>query len=59
MYELGPKLGYFISDNIGSNDTAVRVILQALRPNIQDPDNRRVKCISYIINLVTKAFLFR
>ena len=27
MYELGPKLGYFVGDNIGSNNTAIRCIL--------------------------------
>jgi hypothetical protein len=58
MYEIGPKLGYFVGDNIGSNDTGVRCILQALRPDIRDPDSRRVRCIGHIINLVAKAFLF-
>jgi hypothetical protein len=27
MYDLGPKLGYFVGDNIGSNDTGIRCIL--------------------------------
>jgi hypothetical protein len=58
MYELGPKLGYFVGDNIGSNDTGIRCILQVLRPDIQDLDSRRVRCIGHIINLAARAFLF-
>jgi hypothetical protein len=58
MYNLAPHLGYFIADNAGNNDTAIRGILQTLRPDIKESDSRRVRCIAYIINLVAKAFLF-
>ena len=58
MYKLGLKLEYFVGDNIGSNDTGIRCILQALRSDIRDPDSRRVRRIGHIINLVAKAFLF-
>jgi hypothetical protein len=57
-FDLGPKLGFFIGDNIGTNNTAVRCILKELRPDIEDPDSRRVRCIGHIINLVARAFLF-
>ena len=59
MYEIGPKLGYFVGDNIGSNDTGICCIFQALCSDIRDSDSRRVRCIGHIINLVAKAFLFK
>jgi hypothetical protein len=52
------QLGFFIGDNIGLNNTTIRVILRKLRPNIKDPDSRRVRCLGHIINLAAKAFLF-
>jgi hypothetical protein len=61
IMDLGIKdqLSFFIGDNAGPNNTAVRVILIKLRPNIEDPDSRRLRCLGYIINLAAKAFLFR
>jgi hypothetical protein len=29
-----------------------------LRPDIKNPDSRRVRCLGHIINLAAKAFLF-
>jgi hypothetical protein len=52
------RLRLFIGDNVTINDTAVRVILAYLRPDLKDPDSRRVKCLRHIINLAAKAFLF-
>ena len=54
-----PKLGYFMADNAGNNNTAIRAIYRQLRRDIKDLDSRRVRCLSYIINLLVKAFLFR
>lgn len=53
------RLGFFIGDNIGTNNTAIRTILSQLRPDIKNPDSRRVRYLGHIINLITKAFLFR
>ena len=53
-YNLAPKLGFFIGDNDSTNDTA----LKHLRPDIPDPDSRRVRYLGHIINLAAKAFLF-
>jgi hypothetical protein len=39
--------------------TVVRCISKELRPNIRDPNSRRIRYISYIINLIIKTFLFR
>jgi hypothetical protein len=60
LVEMGiiSKLGYFIADNDGRNDTCIRAILRKHRPDIKDPDSRRVRCLGHIINLTAKAFLF-
>ena len=56
-YGLEDRLGYFMLDNIGSNDTCVRHILMNLQPGV-DPEQRRLRCFGHIINLAAKAFLF-
>jgi hypothetical protein len=56
-YELVDRLGYFMLDNIKSNDTCVREILAKLRPDL-DPKKRRLRCFGHIVNLAAKAFLF-
>lgn len=56
-YEVTPRLGVFIADNAGDNDTAIRVILAQLRPDLSI-DSRRARCLGHIINLAAKAFLF-
>jgi hypothetical protein len=53
-----PKLGYFIANNDGRNDTCIRAILRKHRPDIKDPNSRRMCCLEHIINLAAKAFLF-
>ena len=52
------RLGFFIGDNASTNDTAIRAILNQLRPDIEESDSRRVRCFGHIINLAAKAFLF-
>src|SRR6266850_6839217 len=56
-YELRGQLGYFVLDNVTSNDTCVREILAKLRPDL-DPKKRRLRCFGHIVNLAAKAFLF-
>ena len=56
--EVVPKLEYFMADNAGNNDTAVRAICRQLRSDIKNPDSRRVRCLDHIINLSAKTFLF-
>jgi hypothetical protein len=58
LFELDPRLSHFIADNNLSNDVVIRYILRELRPDIKEPDNRRVRCLEHIINLVIKVFLF-
>ena len=57
-YGVIAKLGVFVTDNAESNDTAIRHILAAIRPDIKDADSRRARCLGHIINLAAKAFLF-
>lgn len=52
------QLGLFIGDNAPPNDTTIQTILCQLRPDIKDPDSRRVRCLGHIINRAAKAFLF-
>lgn len=56
-YELKDRLGYFVLDNVSSNDTCVREILRKLRPDL-NAKNRRLRCFGHIVNLAAKAFLF-
>jgi hypothetical protein len=52
------RLKFFIGDNASTNDIIIRAILIYLRPHIKDSDFRRVRCLSYIINLTAKVFFF-
>jgi hypothetical protein len=52
------RLGFFIGDNVTTNNTAIRAILAYLYSDLKDPDSRRVRCLNHIINLAAKAFLF-
>jgi hypothetical protein len=53
------QLEFFVKNNAGSNNTAIRAILAHLLPDFKDLDFRRVRCLGYIINLAIKVFLFR
>ena len=44
-------------DNVSSNNTYVAEILKALRIN-DTVEYHRLHCLSYILNLAAKAFLF-
>ena len=57
-FDIAPRLGYYIGDNHGANDTCLREICRKLRPDIKDPDSRRVRCLGHILNLAAEAFLF-
>jgi hypothetical protein len=58
VMDVKDQLGFFIGDNTGTNNTAIRAILSQLRLDIKDSDLRRVRCLGYIISLAAKAFLF-
>jgi len=54
------KLGYFVMDNVISNDTLMNAVANSLIANsiAYDPDYRRLRCTGHIINLVVQAFHF-
>ena len=54
-YEITNILGYFILDNVSSNDTCVREILKKLRPDL-NPQKCHLHCFGHIVNLAAKAF---
>lgn len=56
-YEITSKIGYFVLDNITSNDTCVDQILRELRPDLNKKE-RRLHCVGNIVNLAANAFLF-
>ena len=60
-YEIAHKLGYYISDNHGSNDKCCRFISRHLGEQYQinqDPKTRWIQCHGHVINLTSQAFIF-
>ena len=57
-YQLDKKLGYFVMDNAGDNDTALRAVEKHLlsRGIVWNADAHRLRCFGHIINLVAGAF---
>ena len=54
-FNIAPRLGYYISDSYGANDTYLREIYRRLRLDI---NSRRIRYLEYILNLAAEAFLF-
>lgn len=59
-YGIRAKLGYFIMDNVNSNDQLVAHVASALNQDgvKYNAEERRLRCNGHIINLVVQAFLF-
>jgi hypothetical protein len=60
-YNLGSRLGWITSDNVGVNDTLVRAIEAFMRAegiSYWTEKTRRLRCIGHIINLAIQAFMF-
>jgi hypothetical protein len=53
------NVGYFVSDNASSNDSAVELALIELYPGITPAqiNERRLRCLGHIINLAAKSLL--
>ena len=47
-----------MGDNADSNDTMIKAIISEVDPRVRDITPYCSHCLSYIINLATKAFLF-
>jgi hypothetical protein len=56
-YNIALNLRVFIADNVDLNNTAIRAILTAIRPDLK-LDTRRSRCLGHIINLAAKEFIF-
>jgi hypothetical protein len=60
-YSLLHRLSWITSDNVTVNDTLIRTVEAHIRSlgimNLTEK-TRRLRCISYIINLTTQAFIF-
>ena len=59
-YQIQLKLGFFIGNNAGNNDTIIRTISSSLvKDDISyDPKIHCLRCNDHIINLSVHAFLF-
>ena len=56
-YKIISKIGYFVLNNAGLNDTYISTIIKQL--NIKDIKEYRCLCyFSYILNLLVKIILF-
>jgi hypothetical protein len=55
-FDIQDRLGYFIADNVSSNDWAVYFACQSLQ--LANSAQRRLRCLGHIINLSAKALLF-
>jgi hypothetical protein len=55
LYEIF-RLTY--TDNVTTNDVAIKIVCQRLKPDIQQPEKRRIRCLGHIINPAAMAFLF-
>lgn len=56
-FEIGSRVGYFMADNVSSNDTCVGELTMHLG-NCFNASERRLRCFGHIVNLVVKALLF-
>jgi hypothetical protein len=56
-YKISDLIKYFVSNNVLSNDVAINVIYRELK--LTHLVIRRLRYLSYIINLAVKAFLYK
>jgi len=56
-YKIIDKIGYFVLNNAGLNNTCVSAIIKRL--NIKDiKEHRCLCCLGYVLNLLVKVMLF-
>jgi hypothetical protein len=56
-FKIKRKIGYFVSNNVGSNNLAVDAFYKELK--LKNSVTHRLKYLRYVINLAAKAFLFK
>jgi hypothetical protein len=59
-YNLGSRIGYFVTDNAYNNDTAIEIVVGHFFPHMTEKKrrSRRLRCLGHVINLSAKAFLY-
>ena len=56
-YKIIGKIGYFVLNNAGLNNTYISAIIKQL--NIKDiKEHRRLYCLGHVLNLLVKVILF-
>lgn len=55
-YSIKKKLGYFVFNNVTSNDTCVEAILKAIWPDLSKK-KQKLRCVGHIINLAAQTFI--
>jgi len=61
MYDISTKVGYIVSDNATTNDLAIFYLEEAIHRKYNKgfiPQERRIRCIGHVINLIVKRLLF-
>src|SRR3954471_20698650 len=56
-FEIGSQVGYFMADNVSSNNTCVEELIMHLG-NHFNASEHQLHCFGHIVNLVVKALLF-
>jgi hypothetical protein len=56
-FDIINKLGCFVLDNAGNNDTCIKTLARTWSWKDSDVPRRRLRCIGHIINLVAQAFV--
>jgi hypothetical protein len=59
-YDLGSRIGYFVTDNAYNNDTAIEIVVAHFFRSWTEKKrrSRRLRCLGHVINLSAKAFLY-
>jgi hAT family C-terminal dimerisation region len=56
-YQISPRLGCFVLDNATNNDTCITVLGAVYNWTPKQQEQRRLRCMGHIINLVAQAFV--
>lgn len=58
-YGIEKRVGYFMCDNLRTNDASVDIVLKALFPSLtlQQRTARRLRCLGHVANLCARALL--
>jgi len=59
-FELADRLGYFVADNAGSNDTCNECVFKELKFVLMSAQRsyRRLRCYGHILNLAANVYLW-